>query len=139
MPSFDKIQVGEKLPTYTITIDWNMYRQYNKMINEINPLHFDEKYAQKIGFKTIVVAGVFTYSFFLRPLLNWTKDPNSIKKIKIRYHKPVYINETITQGGSIIKKYRKDGLNYVECELWAENSTKERITTGSAILILKNM
>ncbi|MFX1298018.1 MAG: MaoC family dehydratase [Promethearchaeota archaeon] len=138
MPSFSDIEIGDKIPPFTIKLDWAMYKKYNRFVHEINPLHFNEDYAKKLGFKGIVVAGVFTYNFFIRPLLNWTKDPTSIKKINIWYHKPAYIEDEITQGATITKKYTKNMSNYIECDIWVESQEKEKLASGSAIIVFKS-
>ncbi|MHA1276388.1 MAG: MaoC family dehydratase [Candidatus Helarchaeota archaeon] len=138
MPTFSNIQVGDEIPSYIIKISRQMYKQYNRLVHEINPLHFNKTYATSLGYKDIVVAGVFTYSFFVRPLLNWVDDILAIKKVQIRYHRPVYIEDEITQGAIITKKYVKDGLKYVECDLWVKNQNNELITSGSALVNLKS-
>ncbi|HUX98371.1 MAG TPA: MaoC/PaaZ C-terminal domain-containing protein [Candidatus Deferrimicrobium sp.] len=136
MPSFEEVKVGDIIPSVQVVMDREMYKNYNRLVNEVNPLHFNEKYAQNLGFKTIVVAGVFTYSFFLQPILDWTKDPDCIKTIKIRFHQPIYIEDQITQGAIITKKYIKEGEKYIECDIWVENQKKENVTTGSAIFTI---
>ena len=137
MLKFEEIQIGSEIPPFTIKLDPKMYKKYNRSIDENNPLHFNEKYAQQLGFRTIVVAGVFTYSFFIRPILNWVKNSTSIKRVRIKYHEPAYIEDQITQGGIVTKKYVKNGMNYVECDLWVENQHKEKLTSGSAIFTIE--
>jgi acyl dehydratase len=138
MPLFSEIEVGVKIPPVKIKMDWPMYKTYNRFVREINPLHFNEKYAKSLGYKGIVVAGVFTYSFFIRPIVKWIQDPTSIKQIKIRYHNPVYIGDEVIQGATITKKYVKEGINYLECDIWAENQNKQELMSGSGVIILKS-
>ena len=113
-----------------------MYKRYNRFVKEINPLHFNKKYATSIGFRDIVVAGVFTYSFFVRPILEWLNDISAVKQVKIRYHNPIYIEDEITQGATIVKKYVKEGAKLVECEMWVRNQENELISSGSALINL---
>lgn len=135
MVSFDDVEIGEEVPPFTVQMDRDMYKQYNRLVHEINPLHFNEKYAQGLGFKAIVVAGVFTYSYFLRPILSMMKKPSAIKKIQIRFHEPVYIEDTITHRTIIRKKYTQDGVPHLDCEVWVENQDGQKVTSGTVTLI----
>ena len=138
MPEYSKVKIGDKIPPFSIKMEWAMYKKYNRFVREINPLHFNEKYAKSLGYRGIVVAGVFTYSFFIRPVLNWVNDPTAVKNIKIYYHNPVYIGDEVTHGATITKKYVKEGINYLECEIWAKNQDEQELMTGSAIIALKS-
>lgn len=131
MDGLKELEIGQEIAPFSITIGWNTYKKYNKLVHEINPLHFNETYAQQLGYKTIVVAGVFTASFFLRPILNLNKDPLSIIKYHIHYHDPVYIGDTITQRARITKKYEKSGRWFLEFDVWVENQDKNQIISGT--------
>ena len=133
MVSWKNIKVGEELPPYTFKMDSMQYKKYNKLVSEVNPIHFDEKFAKSLGYKAIVVAGVFTCGFLLRPVLNWIKDPTAIKKFQMHFIDPIYIEDTLTHRAKITKKYQKERLNFVECDLWAENQVNEIVTTGSVL------
>ncbi len=137
MITSDKIDIGEELPPFSIKIDPPMYKKYNRLVHEINPLHFNEKYAQQLGYKTIVVAGVFTSSFFLRSILNWIGDPTFITNYHIRFLEPVYLEDTITQHAKIFKKYEKKGNQYLEIEVWLENQAKQKVISGFVTLVIK--
>lgn len=113
-----------------------MYKQYNRLVHEINPLHFNEEYAKKLGFRTIVVAGVFTYGFYLRPVVNWIQKSAKINSVNIRFHMPVYLEDTVTQGATVTKKYMKENVKYVECEIWAKNQQDEQLISGHIRLIM---
>ena len=135
MPLFNEVRVGTEIPPFSIKMDQPMYKKYNKSVTEINPLHLSEKFARKLGYKKIVVAGVFTYSFFLRPILNWVKDRGYIKQVKIQFKEPIYIEDEIIHHAKVTEKYRKDGINYIEFEVWVENQEHKKVTTGSITLI----
>ena len=133
---FKNAEIGKQVQPFSITIDWSMYKQYNRLVHEINPLHFNEKYAQNLGYKTIVVAGVFTASFLLRPVLSLVKDPTSIINYEIRFHDPVYLGDTITNLAVINKKSEKEGKNYIEFDAWVENQDKKKVISGTVTVAL---
>ena len=132
MPTPVNIGIGDEIPPFSIKIDWPMYKKYNRLVHEINPLHFNEKYAQKLGYRTIVVAGVFTSSFFLRSILSWLKDPTHVTNYEIRFHDPVYLDDTITQRARVANKYEKEGKQIIEFDVWIENQDKQKVISGTA-------
>lgn len=121
MINFDAVNRGDLIPEYSVTIDEARYFEYNRLVNEINPLHFHEEYARKLGFRDPVVAGVFTFSFIPGYIERWTGKPGSCRRIEVRFIKPVYINDTIKLSGKIIKIYSKENRNFAECCVRVEN------------------
>jgi acyl dehydratase len=128
--SFEELKVGNKIHPFSIKIDEAMYHRYNRLVHEVNPLHFNEKYAKGLGYRTIVVAGVFTVSFFLRAILDWIQNPSAIVGYKIRFENPVYLEDTITHEVAIKRKYKSATDNFVDCEVSVENQEKERVSSG---------
>ncbi len=119
--SFENIKKGDRIPSYKVKMDRKTYFEYNKLVSEINPLHFDKKYAQQLGFKNIVVAGVYTFSFIPKMITEWIGEPGSIRSIEIKYNKPIYIEDIITYYGTVKKKYVKDNKKYIDCNISIEN------------------
>jgi len=132
--NFENINENDEITPLKITMDKNNYKLYNRLITEINPLHFNKNYAKSLGFKDIVIAGLYTYSFFPKMLVDWTNDPNCLKKIEIRFRKPAYPEDVITHRGLIKKKYIINNEKLVDCEIWAENQNGEKLTTAIATL-----
>ncbi|MFB0560356.1 MAG: MaoC family dehydratase [Candidatus Lokiarchaeia archaeon] len=134
---FEDIHEGDEIPTLRVKMDKETYLNYSKMVNEINPLHFDEDYAKSLGFRTIVVAGVYTYSFLPKMLTDWLKNPECVKNIEIRYISPIYIEDEIVNKGVVKRKYLQNGEKIVECEVWVENQEGEKVTEGKARIIIR--
>ncbi len=120
-PVFEEIKEGDRLPTERIGMDREEYFSYNRLVKEINPLHFTKKYAEKLGFKDIVVAGVYTFSFIPRMIESWAGEAGRISGIDIRYENPVYIEETIVQKAHVKRKVAQEGEKYVLCEVSVED------------------
>ncbi|MHA1264051.1 MAG: MaoC family dehydratase [Candidatus Helarchaeota archaeon] len=134
MELYEQVKEGEELPPFSIKIDAAMYKKYNRLIHEINPLHFNEKYAQSLGYKTIVVAGVFTASFFLRAILDWSKNPSNIVGYTIQFLNPVYLGDTITHRTIVKKKYEDQQNRWIECDVKVENQVGQEVTRGRVTL-----
>lgn len=96
-----KAQIGQKTPPYQVKVDGKIYRKYNRLIGEINPIHFNKAYAQKLGFENVVVAGNFLFTYIPKWILDWIGDASAIKNITIKFDNPVYIDDEIIHTGKI--------------------------------------
>jgi len=112
-------------------MDRNTYFRYNALVGEINPLHFDEDYARKIGFKDIVVAGVYTFSFIPKMVTDRTGQPGKIRSIELRYENPVYIGEEVVYRGRPVGEYVSEGVKFVEYGIEAENVGGTRLISAT--------
>ncbi|MEX2724987.1 MAG: MaoC family dehydratase [Candidatus Freyarchaeota archaeon] len=135
---FEDIGEGFEVPPLRVKMDRQAYFDYSAMVNEINPLHFDEQYAKSLGFRTIVVAGVYTYSFIPKMFADWLKDPECVKSLEIRYLHPIYIEDEIVNRAVVKRKYiQENGEKIVECDFWVENQEGQKVTEGKAIIAFK--
>jgi len=100
-PDFNGIEEGHELPVLLARMDRKTYFEYNRLTNELNPLHFDKDYAGNLGFRDIVVAGVYTYSFICRQVEEWLGDSGRIMRVETVYHSPVYIEEHVTHRARV--------------------------------------
>jgi acyl dehydratase len=124
---FSKISVGDKLPELSVTLDQDSYFDYNRHINNVNPLHSDTKYARAIGFEDIVVAGVYTFSFIPRMIEDWSAGKLRVISMEISYSKPAYINRTIVHKAEVSDK----SDNEIMIEVRVENEDKLLLTSAT--------
>jgi len=127
---FEDIREGDRLPEYSVRMDRDTYFVYNRLINNINPLHSDEDYARRLGFKDIVVAGVYTFSFIPKMIEDWLEGPFMIRGVEIRYRNPIYIGETIVQKAHVVKKVEEGDKRYLKCEVSVEDGKGEQLTSA---------
>ncbi len=133
---FENIRKGDRLPGCEVKMDRKTYFAYNMLVNEINPLHFDENYAQGLGYKDIVVAGVYTFSFIPRMITKWIGEPGKIQSIGIKYNEPIYIEDVVTYSGIVKRKYVKDNQKFINCEISIENIEGTKLINASATIKL---
>jgi len=126
--AFEDIKVGDELPELRVPMDRETYFAYNKMKGEINPLHFDEKYAKKLGFPDVVVAGIYTYSFIPRLVEEWIGEAGFVSGVDIRYISPVLIEETIVHRARVINKVEEDGARRADVEVVVEDESGKELT-----------
>ena len=132
-PSFESISTGQELPGFDVTMDRETYFAYNRLINNLNPLHADAGYAKSIGFDDIVVAGVYTYSFVPRLVEDWLGGAGRVRSVEIRYHAPVYINTTVTYKGQVAKKRAAADGRLVEIEVRAWSAGGDELLSAMVV------
>ena len=128
MSRFEEIKDGDRLPELRVRMDREKYFAYNDLVKNINPLHSDEAYAKRLGFRDIVVAGVYTYSFITRMIEDWVGESGEISQVEIGYKSPIYIDETIIHEAQVIKKCEDVRRRYAECEVLVRDREGNKLT-----------
>jgi len=131
---FGVLTVGQELPVFKVKMDGQTYRKYNRLIKEINPIHFNKKYALKLGYDGIVVAGNFLFTYIPKWVIDWVGDATAIKKIDVKFDSPVYIDDILVHKGKIIKVDEVKRL--IECQYEVEKTNGERSSYGKILLSL---
>ena len=127
-------KVGQELPIYKVLVSYKNYRKYNRLIKEINPLHFNKNYAQKLGYETIVVAGNFLFTYVPKWIIDWVGDAAVIKNITVKFENPVYIDEEIIHKGEITSITDTDDKKIVKCKYTVSKTTGEKTSQGTVLL-----
>ena len=126
------IKIGQKIPTLKVNVEKKIYKQYNKLIKEINPMHLSKIYVRRLGYDDVLVAGNFLYSYVPKWISDWIDgDVKIMRNIKIKFEIPVYPNEEIIFNGKIIDIKDENNKKVVICEFHAEKITSERVMNGT--------
>lgn len=82
----------------TQQIDKDQTYRYAEASGDPNPIHVNEDVAKMAGFPTIIVHGLCTMAFTSKVMIdNLCKgDPTKLKRLKVRFSKPVLPGQTIT-------------------------------------------
>ncbi|MEW6441862.1 MAG: MaoC/PaaZ C-terminal domain-containing protein [bacterium] len=130
---FEQIRDGAEIPSLQVNFSAERNARYCRLVNEINPLHFDLDFARSLGYRDIVVAGIFTASFFPKLLTDWLGERTRVETIRVKFKAPAYLNETVTYRGRVVRKRVEDGVRKLECELWSENAAGERLAMATVL------
>lgn len=126
------IKIGQKIPTLKVNVEKKIYKQYNKLIKEINPMHLSKIYVRRLGYDDVLVAGNFLYSYVPKWISDWIDgDVKIMRNIKIKFEIPVYPNDEIIFNGKIIDIKNENNKKVVVCEFHAEKITSERVMNGT--------
>lgn len=132
--AYDRIREGAEIPGLKIDFSAARNQAYCDFVGEINPLHFDLEYARALGYRDIVVAGIFTASLFPKLVTDWLGEQASIERMEVTFIAPAYLNETVTYRGRVRSKANEGGARSLVCEVWSENLTGEQLASASIFL-----
>ena len=133
---YEDVEVGMELPTLTKQPTTTQLVMWAGASGDYTPLHFDKDFAQKFGFKAVLVHGRLKAAFLGQLITDWIGDEGVLKKLTCQYRGNDFPGDDICVKGKVTNKYIKDEEHYVECEIWTENPQGERTTPGTATVVL---
>lgn len=117
--------------TFTLVRECDRYRPiyYAAASGDFNPIHIDAELAAAAGFGGTILHGLCTYGWATECFINYLGDPGRVKRVKVRFSKPVAIDDTITFVGTVTSI--EAGI--VSAELTAKNQRGEDVLKGSLL------
>jgi (3R)-3-hydroxyacyl-CoA dehydrogenase / 3a,7a,12a-trihydroxy-5b-cholest-24-enoyl-CoA hydratase / enoyl-CoA hydratase 2 len=100
----------EPLPTFTlhdeVQVRPDQSRLYARASLDDNPIHVDDNVARAAGLKGVILQGLCTMAFCQRAIVNRAADgdPRRLRRLKVRFTKPVYPGSRITVEGYVIEE-----------------------------------
>jgi len=129
----EDIRAGdEALPVVVANITRTHIVKYAGASGDFNPIHHDELYAIRGGNDRVFAMGMMTAGFLSHMITDWVGD-GKLRQYRVRFARQVWPGDTITCKGKITRKYTKEGKNFMEAEVFAENQRGEKMITGSIV------
>jgi len=69
-------------------------------------------------------------------MTDWIGDEGWLRKLSFRMTRMNMPGDLVTCKGKVTNKYVKDGVYYVECDVWVENQREGVTTPAQATVIL---
>jgi acyl dehydratase len=107
------VKKEEKEETYpppvfsqTMKLKDNQSLIYAEASGDRNPIHTDENFAKMVGLPGIILQGLCTMAIAQKAVIDEVldRDPTRLKRLKVRFSKPVLNGDTLTTKGWIIEK-----------------------------------
>ena len=75
--------------------------RYAAASGDDNPIHVDKDIAMAVGLPDIILHGLCTLAFATQAIVDSLADgdPTKVKKVRTRFSKPVFMNDTLTTEG----------------------------------------
>lgn len=126
--SYEELVVGMQC-SFETCITQKMMNQFMEITGDRNPLHNDEKFAIKKGYRGRVAYGMLTASFMSTVAGMYLPGEKSlIHQVEGKFLKPVYVEEPLTVCGEIKEKY--DLFRMIEVRVVIYNQDNEKVYKG---------
>jgi len=130
---FEDVREGDEAPPFVVAnVTRTQIVKYAGASGDFNPIHHDELYAIRAGNDRVFAMGMMTAGFLSHMVTDWVGDGH-LRKFKVRFATRVWPGDTITCKGKITRKYTKEGKNYVEADVFAENQNFEKTLIGTIV------
>jgi len=135
-PLYRDIEVGSEITTLVKYPTTRSAVKWAGATGDYYEIHYDKDFAQSMGLPGVIVHGGAVFSFLGQMITDWMGEQGTLKKLGCSYRGMFSPGEDVICKGKITNKYVKDGENYLECEIWAENPKGERLARGTAVVTL---
>ena len=132
----EDVNVGDALPDLVKgPIQQIQLTRYAGASGDFNPIHQDDEFAKAAGMGGVFGHGMLTMGFVAQAVTDWA-GAGQVKKLGVRFQGLVRLKDVITCKGRVLGKSSKNGTQFVDLELWAENQKGEKVVTGKATVAL---
>ena len=91
MPRYDDLTVGQQLPTQTFPVHRVDLVRYAGASGDFNEIHWNERFALKVGLPDVIAHGMFTMAQAIRIVTDWIGDPGAVVEYGVRFTRPVVV------------------------------------------------
>jgi 3-hydroxybutyryl-CoA dehydratase len=135
--SFDEVNVGDEIPTFSIQLEQMMLWQYAGASGDFNPIHVDKEFGEKVGLGGTIAHGLSNMGRLQKTVTDWIEDPGRLTKLKVRFAAPARPGDTVTFTGKVTGKKVEDGRKLLSLEVGAQTQDGVQVLTkGEAVVEL---
>jgi acyl dehydratase len=134
---FEDVCVGEEIPAICIgPLSHTQFVFIASSHHDWYPGHHDVEYARAQGLPDIFMNATWQHGFLQRLLCAWA-GPNAIpRRIRYRMGRPVVRHDVVHARGRVTGKRIENGEHLVDLDVWLDKQDAEKVTTGSATVVL---
>lgn len=130
---FDDLEVGQSI-SFDKTLTEEAIELFGKTSGDINPVHFDQAYAEGTMFKQRIGHGMWSASLISTCIGTLLPGPGSIYLgQELKFRKPVFIGDTLTATVTVKEKIAKRKWVVMECKV--TNQDGDLVTVGDATVM----
>ena len=134
---FEDVQDGMELPSFVQgPVETPDIVRFSAAVENFEQLHHDYRWCVEHGFPDVLINGPIKQAMLTTMLTNWIGEGGFLKKLGCQHRGMDVPGNTLTARGRVANKYEKDGLGYVECEVWVDNQNGDITCPGTATAIL---
>ncbi len=126
--SYEEIGIGQT-EEFRVTVTQQMQEDFSRITGDVNPLHTDEDFARKKGYKGRVVYGMLTGAFLSTLAGMYLPGERSlIQAVELKLRKPVYPGDELTVSGTVSDK--SDAVQTITVKVTITNGNGEKVARG---------
>jgi acyl dehydratase len=124
----NQFKVGD---TFTHVRECDAYRPiyYAAVSGDFNPIHLDKAAGEIAGLGGAILHGMCTMAWAVEAAIKYLGDPGKLRKVGVRFSRPVSIEDTITFSGKVTRI--ENGR--LVAEIIARNQRGEEVLKGAAV------
>jgi len=85
------VEAGQSIPGRTVHIERATLVQYAGASLDRNQIHWDERFAKKVGLPDVIAHGMFTMGSAVTVVSEWVGDAGRVVEYSVRFTKPVVV------------------------------------------------
>ena len=133
---FEGVEVGSEIPPLIKNVTKRQLFMYSAATWDFHPGHYDRAFAQSQGFKDVYLDGPMNAAFMAQFITNWVGINGTLSKLSLTYKAMVFPDDSLTGTGKVTKKYTREGVKLIECEILLQNQDIKTVALGRATVIL---
>lgn len=90
-PDLAALAVGEVIGSRTVTFDRANLVRYAGASGDLNPIHWNDRFAQEAGLPGVIAHGMLTMGTVVGLVVDWAGDPGAVVDYQTRFTKPVEV------------------------------------------------
>jgi len=111
-----QVKVGDEIPDAKHPVGKYLPIYYAGASGDFNPIHIDPEFGKMVGLGGNILQGLCTMGFMARTCTDWAGDPGALKRLKVRFAKPVKPLDTVVVHGKVTEVTDEK----IVCEMWAD-------------------
>ncbi len=131
--TYEKIIIGERA-SFSKTISESDIYQFAGLVGDFNPMHVDQRHAEKTPFKSRIAHGPLVEGL-IAPVLGMKLPGLGTVALELfcRFRRPVYIGDTVTATAEATEKLPEK--KWVRLKLTWTNQKDETVAVGEALVM----
>ena len=102
---------------------------YAAASGDFNPIHIDPDAGKAAGLGGPILQGLCTLSWAVEGVVNHVQDPTRIAKVKVRFSRPVMIDDVVTFSGKVTEVANGRAV----FEISAKNQKGDDVLKGAVV------
>ncbi|MEJ3746073.1 MaoC family dehydratase [Actinomycetes bacterium KLBMP 9797] len=107
-----------ELPAQTFRVTRADLVRYAGASGDFNPIHWNERFALKVGLPGVIAHGMYTMALVGRAVTSWAGAPDAVVDFSVRFSRPVPVPDddegTEVQVSGVVRSETDDGLTQID-------------------------